>query len=231
MDGADEAVAIRLRHLLVSVRQGLGVTLDDAERSAKLVGYIGDKILSHSLQLALTADVVEHEECPGTLAAPCRRDESPGRFHPNGAWGVDELNLTARLGAASSHILQKTQELTRMEDEFHAFAEDVSRFGEDRMECLIRQQDIIVGVDDEHRLLETSQSGLKLGKPTAALIEQFFMFIEQAVGFCAELVPGLPVCAWQILQKKTMPITDVFCQRSQAVPMDPVPPQGPAEQG
>ena len=189
LDGEEKTLAVRDRHIAVAIDKGLDVALDDAEWRAQLVRDIGDEILPHPLEFFLLGDVMEDEKRPRTLGAVQRRDERTGHLDPRGLRTVDKLDLVLRFGPAGADRIDVGQEIPGVQHEFEPLLEDVLGPREDRLQSAVGQENVIVRIDDEHRLLQAPQCGLELHELAEAELVQAVVLCDQLVGPGAKLVP------------------------------------------
>ena len=163
LDRAEKTITVGFGDLPVPVDQRLDEAFDHAKRCAQLVGDVGHEVLAHGLELFLAGDLMEHAEHPAALAAIPGGDDGAGCLNPGrGVAGARELKLDPIRGSAAADIIEKRGESAAVDEGFDALSEAADRFGEERGQGLVGEDNLVRIVDGEHAFLETAERGFDL---------------------------------------------------------------------
>ena len=144
LDGFEELVAVGEGNGVVRIHQGLDVALDHRKGRAQFMRDVGNEILAHIFKAFLPRDVVQDKEQAGGFVAVERADHGTRDLQPSGAARIDELDFLARLGATGADRLDVSEKRVAAKGELDALPEDATGLGENRMEGLVGEQDVIV---------------------------------------------------------------------------------------
>src|SRR6202030_3345923 len=85
-----------------------------------------------------------------------------------GGIAFDKLDFLLRLGAAGAHRIDIVEKDHAAQDELKALAQDILRARKNGLQRLVREQDVVVGVNNEHGFLQAAERGLELGELAGA---------------------------------------------------------------
>ena len=114
-------------------------------------------------------DVVEHIQRPGARRRAERRHQRTGDFEPEPPRLFADRDFAPRVPPAGAHRLEVIQERHAVEDDLHPLADHVRGSGEDRGQRRIREADIVVGINDQHRLPQAAERGFEMGELVRSL--------------------------------------------------------------
>ena len=162
---------------------------------------------------------MEHEECPFVFLPLKRGDQSAGDFSPHGIVSLPEFDGMLSQRSGLPHRFDIIEKLTALQNKFNALIEDILCLWKYALERLIREEDAILPIDDEHRLLKAAQSRFQLGELAGSVLLQTLKLLGADIHGIAEISPFHAQIPLPLLQEEPAAFLHRLLQSNQIEPI------------